>query len=356
MRTLLKNSLLDGKPTAVLCEDAKIAAILDPAEPVAADEVIDCEGATLLPGLVDIHSHGCIGFDTMDGRDLESMADFYEKNGVTTWYPTTLTESHERLLATLSAKTDFDHGAHIPGFHLEGPYINLKYKGAQNEKYVRRPDREEFALFPKIKRVTIAPETEGALDFIKNCKSAQISLGHTDTDYTTALEAFRLGATSLTHTCNAMPPLLHRAPGPIGAAAVAGAYAEVICDGLHIAEGMIVCLYRIFGAEKMILVSDSMHATGLADGVFEFGGQPVHVVGGVARTESGALAGSTATLFGCVRQAMRFGIPAKEAFAMASRNPARLMGIKKGEIAVGYDADFILVDGEYNLQKTVIVR
>ena len=354
MKTLLKNARFEGKIVSVLCEDGKITAILDKNEAVSADTVTDCDGATLLPGLVDIHSHGCGGFDTMDGRDLEEMADFYFKNGVTTWYPTTLTESRERLLATLSAPTEFGHGAHIPGFHLEGPYINLKYKGAQNEKYVRRPDREEFALFPKIKRVTVAPETEGALDFIKNC-GVQVSLGHTDADYATALDAFRAGATSLTHTCNAMPPLLHRAPGPIGAAAVAGAYAEVICDGLHIAEGMIVCLYRIFGAEKMILVSDSMHATGLADGVFEFGGQPVHVVGGVARTEGGALAGSTTTLFGCVKKAMQFGIPAAEAFAMASRNPARLMGIKKGEIAVGYDADFILVDEEYNLVKAMIV-
>jgi len=354
MRTRLKNAEIDGVLQDVLVEDGKISALLSRHDLAVADSLRDLDGAKLFPGLIDIHSHGCIGYDTMDGRDLESMADFYLKNGVTTWYPTTLTESRERLLATLSAETDFGHGAHIPGFHLEGPYINLKYKGAQNEKFVRRPDLDEFRLFPKIKRVTVAPETPGALEFIKNC-GVQVSLGHTDADYDTALAAFRMGAGSLTHTCNAMPPLLHRAPGPIGAAAVAGAYAEVICDGLHISEGMIVCLYRIFGPERMILVSDSMHATGLADGVFEFGGQPVHVVNGVARTEAGALAGSTATLFGCVRQAMRFGIPAEIAFRLASANPARLMGLKKGELKPGYDADFLVTDADYNLLDAFIL-
>lgn len=355
MKTRIINAQIDGRAQDVLVEDSKITAILERTEHAAADKTIDAEGAQLLPGLIDVHSHGCIGQDTMDaGEHFKEMTRFYFEHGTTTWYPTTMTAPPEEVLAALNQKTDYGCGAHTPGFHVEGPYINTKYKGAQNESFIRPPDKEEFALWPHVARITIAPELPGALEFIKSCP-VPVSLGHTDADYDTALAAFRAGARSLTHTCNAMPPLLHRAPGPIGAAAVAGAYAEVISDGLHIAEGMIVALYRIFGPSRMVLISDSMQATGLSDGVYNFGGQPVTVKGGAARTEGGALAGSTTCLFDCVKKAISFGIPAEDAFRMASRTPAEMMGLKKGRIEVGYDADFILLDENYNLLRTVIL-
>lgn len=349
----IKNALVEGRHVDLVIEDHRIAAILPRGESLSVDRTIDADGARLLPGLIDIHSHGCLGHDTMDGTHLSEMAADYLAHGVTTWYPTTMTQSQEKILAALASPVE-EGGAHIPGFHLEGPYINVKYKGAQNEKYVRTPSAEEFALFSRVGIVTVAPELPGALDFIRTC-GVPVALGHTDCDYETACAAFDAGASCLTHTCNAMPPLHHRAPGPIGAAVEKNAYAQVICDGLHIARGMIILLYRAFGPSRMILISDSMHATGLGDGVYDFGGQPVTVRAGVARTEEGALAGSTTRLFDCVHTAISFGIPPEDAFRMASTTPAEMMGLNKGKIAVGYDADLLLLDEDYRLLRSMIL-
>lgn len=355
MRTRIIGARIGDRARDVLVENGHIAALLAPGDLADCEQTVKADGARLLPGLIDVHSHGCVGYDTMDaGSHFHEMSRFYFEHGVTTWYPTTMTASPEGVLAALSQKTDYPDGAHTPGFHIEGPYISEKYKGAQNAAFIRPPDITEFGRFTRAARVTVAPELPGAIDFIKKCP-VPVSLGHTEADYDTALAAFRAGARSLTHTCNAMPPLLHRAPGPIGAALVAGAYAEVISDGLHIAEAMILALYRIFGPERMVLISDSMHATGLSDGVYDFGGQPVTVKNGVARTAEGALAGSTTCLFDCVKRAVSFGIPAEDAFRMASTTPAEMMGLRKGRIAVGYDADFILLDENYNLLRTLIL-
>jgi N-acetylglucosamine-6-phosphate deacetylase len=203
--------------------------------------------------------------------------------------------------------------------------------------------------------VTLAPELAGAEAFITSCRAHGISvaLGHTRADYETARRAFRLGADNLTHTCNAMPPLLHRAPGPIGAALTEGAYVQVISDGVHLHPAMVLSLYRMFGAERMILISDSMRATGLPDGEYDLGGQSMTVSGGVARTHDGALAGGTTPLYACVLRAISFGIPAEEAFRMASDTPARLLGLNKGRIEVGYDADFCLVGEDYRFLKAL---
>jgi N-acetylglucosamine-6-phosphate deacetylase len=359
MKTIIHNArLLSGEAVTVFVEDHVIRAIGkgDLAAAYTADEMIDAGGAYLVPGLIDIHSHGCIGMDAMDGNGLGDMADEYLRRGVTTWYPTTMTESGERIHAALSQPLDLGHGAHMPGFHVEGPYINVKYKGAQNEEYIKSPDLEEFLTYTHAAIVTVAPELPGSERFIREAsRRAVVALGHTDADYDTAYAAFLAGATCLTHTCNAMPPLLHRAPGPIGAALTAGGYAQVISDGLHLHPAMVLALYRIFGRARMVLISDSMRATGLSDGVYDLGGQPITVKNGEARTETGALAGSTTTLFTCVQRAISFGIPAEDAFAMASETPATLMGLKKGRIEIGYDADLLLVDEEYNLLRAMIL-
>ena len=355
MRTRITDARIGDKRQDVLIEDSKILAILDPSEVAPSDDVIKADGARLLPGLIDIHTHGCVGVDTMTaGEGFSEMSRFHFEHGTTAFCPTTMTAPQGEIISALGQKTNYGTGAHALGFHVEGPFINEKCKGAQNGAFIRPPDAEEFSHWPNVARITVAPEMPGAIDFIRRCP-VPVSLGHTEADYDTALAAFRAGATSLTHTCNAMPPLLHRAPGPIGAAITGGAYAEVISDGLHIAEAMVVALYRIFGAARMILISDSMQATGLSDGVYDFGGQPVTVKSGVARTEDGALAGSTTTLFDCVKKAISFGISPEDAFRMASTTPAEMMKIKKGKIAVGYDADFILLDEEYNLLRTLIL-
>ena len=344
---LLKNLSLDGRTVDIAVENGKIVNIGR-----LGGEGEDFGGAKVYPGLIDTHSHGCIGYDTMEGN-LPEMADWQLSRGVTTWYPTTMTMSEEDIIAATHRDIDFGHGANIPGFHMEGPFINKKFKGAQNEEYILAPSMELFNKCKNIKTVTIAPEAEGSEEFIKNCP-AIVSLGHTDADYDTASRAFSLGARKLTHTYNVMPGIHHRAPGPIGAGSDAeGVYAELICDGKHIHPSAVKMLIKIFGEDRVILVSDSMRATGLGDGEYSFGGQKITVADGMALTEEGKLAGSTSTLFDCVRKAISFGIPEKTAVKMASENPARLMGLNKGKIEVGYDADLIIVDEGFNLIKAI---
>ena len=346
MKTVIKNVRLYGKVTDITVIDGKIASI-DKTEEAG----VDFGGAKIYPGLIDLHCHGYIGQDTMEGG-LPEMSDFQLSRGTTTWYPTTMTMSEEDIIAACDRDINFGHGANIPGFHMEGPFINVKYKGAMNEKYVIPPSMELFNKCKNIKRVTIAPETEGALEFIKECP-AQVSIGHTDADYDTVMRAFEAGATSLTHTYNVMPGIHHRAPGPIPAGADAGAYAELISDGVHVHPASVRLLVKLYGTEKIILVSDAIRATGLGDGEYNFGGQRINVSKGQARTEGGNLAGSTSTLFDCVKCAISFGIPEESAVRMASENPARLMGLNKGKIEVGYDADFIIVDDSFNLIRAI---
>ena len=346
---ILKNVRLHGELTDIAVENGKIAKIGKDL-----GDGKDFEGLKIYPGLIDIHSHGCIGYDTMDEENhLDEMADYYLEHGTTTWYPTTMTMSREDIIRATSRNIDLGHGANIPGFHMEGPFINPKYKGAQNGDYIFAPNMELFRACPNVKMVSLAPELPHSKAFIEECP-AVVSIGHTDADYETALGAFRAGAKCLTHTFNAMNGIHHRAPGPIGAASdFEGAYAQLITDGMHIAPASVRMLVKIMGEDRVIIISDSMCATGLADGEYMFGGQPIDVVDGVARIKAGNLAGSTTTLFGCVKAMISFGYPEETAVKMATENPARLMGLNKGRIEVGYDADFILVDDDFNLKYSI---
>ena len=345
---VLKNVKLYGKSADIGVEIGKLAAIADS----LSGECVDFGGANIYPGLIDTHSHGCVGEDTMGG-DIAKMAKWQLEHGVSTYYPTTTTMSREDIISATKADIDVKDGANIPGFHLEGPFINPKYKGAQNEKFIIPADMELLRACSNVKKISLAPEFPGALDFIREC-GIVVSLGHTDTDYDTAMAAFEAGATCLTHTYNRMPGIHHRDPGPIGAGCVhGGVYAELICDGKHVHEASVKMLVRIFGEDKIVLISDSMSATGLGDGDYELSGLPVTVRDGYARTQDGALAGSTSSLFECVKVAISFGIDKAAAVKMASENPARLMGLNKGKIEIGYDADFLLVDDEFNLVRAI---
>lgn len=334
---ILKNAAVDGAITDITIEAGKITQVGRVPEPG-----VDLKGKTVIPGCIDIHAHGCAGFDTMDGQFSEMCA-FLAEHGTTSWLPTTMTQPIEAVERVLQADTTCP-GTQILGFHMEGPYISKQYKGAHNEQYIKGLDLEEFRQLENVRIVTLAPELDGAVDFIKNC-GALVSVGHTAADYDITVRAIEAGASCLTHTCNAMPPLHHREPAVIGAAIDKGLYAEVICDGIHIHKAMITALYRIFGEQRLIFISDSMRATGLPDGAYEFGGMRVNVKDAVARTESGAIAGSTATLWQCVKKAVEFGIPFQSAVRMATQTPAEYLGIPKGRIAAGYDADLLVLDG-----------
>lgn len=345
---LYKNASLFGKIADIETKNGRIIRV----GRINQKAGIDLEGMKVFPGLIDTHIHGCIGSDTMDNveNDLEAMSDYLLRQGVTSWLPTTMTMDMETIKKAVSRRVSYGMGAEVLGYHMEGPYINKNRKGAQNEEFIKSPDFsdiEAIKKMPLVKMVTLAPELLGAAEFIEECGKI-VSIGHTDADYKCAMKAFARGAKSLTHTFNAMPPLHHREPGPIGAAIDSDAYVEVICDGLHISPSVIKMLYRTFGPDRMVLISDAMRATGLCDGTYEFGGQTITVKDSVARTADGAIAGSTSTLLTCVKKAIEFGIPEKDAFKMASTTPAKLLGIRKGKIKPGYDADFIVVDDKYN--------
>lgn len=364
---LLKNVTLKGKVCDLAAKDGKISFVRRADVPEESSRessynaaegtdgsnvVIDCTGLSVVPGLIDIHTHGCVGCDTMDA-EFRELCDAWAKNGTTSVYPTTMTMDYESIKKVTEADTDVP-GAQILGFHMEGPYINTEKKGAQNEKYVKAADIEEFTSLPGMKLITIAPECYDNMEFIKQCK-AVVCIGHTSCDYDTAVEAIHNGASCLTHTFNAMPPFAHRDPGPIGAAVTENIYVQVITDGLHVHKAAVMALYKIFGTERMVIISDSLRAAGLSDGEYEFGGQMIDVVNGVARVKSGAIAGSTSFLWQCVRSAVSMGIPFDDAVCMATETPARLMGLEnKGVIREGADADLLVIDNDMNIRYVII--
>lgn len=347
---IIYNALIGGCLKSVIIKDGKIAEVTDNIN--SGD--INAGGNRLIPGLIDVHTHGCVGSDTMDA-DFEPMCRFYAEHGTTSFLPTTMTMGYDALERVTTAKTDFK-GANILGFHFEGPYISHKHKGAQNEKYIKNPSNEDFKRFKNVKMITVAPELEGSMEFIKAvAPDCAVSLGHTDCDYETAINAIENGAICLTHTYNAMPPLHHRNPGPIGAAFEKHIYAQLICDGFHISKPVVLATYKMFGADRMTLISDSIRCAGLPNGEYESGGLKVFLKDGAARLADGTIAGSSATLLDCVKTAVKFGIPFDDAVKMASETPANMLGIKKGRIEQGYDADLLIVDNEINL-KTVIIN
>ena len=324
----------------------------------------------ILPGLVDIHLHGCAGRDFCEGtaEAFRVMAAYELEHGVTTICPATMTLPEEQLGAvcascaqavrveTLSAGIAL--GDVIRGIYLEGPFIAAKKKGAQNAAYIRLPDagllsRLQAAADGMIRMVTIAPEMPGALDCIaENADAFHFSIAHTCADYDTARAAIRAGARHVTHLYNAMPPCLHREPGVVGAAAEAAEVtAELICDGQHLHDSTVRNTFRLFGPERLVLVSDSMMAAGMPDGTYALGGQAVTVRGPRAVLADGTLAGSVTDLYGCMLAAIRLGIPAEDAIRAATYNPACVAGLagECGALRAGNRADFLITDRAFGL-------
>ncbi len=353
---IIKNALVDSKNVDIVIKHGKINAILPHSVDLSPEncEIFDIEGDELLPGLFDIHAHGLLSFDTTEGTGREEMCRHLAENGTTSWLPTTMTVSREDIDRAVN-KTPFPNSyCDIPGFHLEGPYVSPLAAGAQDHRHIRLPDLAEFRTYNNVKLITLAPELDGAMDFIEKC-GCTVALGHTKCDYKTACEAFDRGANSLTHTFNAMPPLHHRNPGPIGAAIDKGAYVQVITDGFHLHPSVVKMLYCTFGAERMIIISDSIAPAGLPDGSYIINSQEIVVKNSHAYLPDGTIAGSSSMLIDCVRSAISFGIPKKDAFKMASETPANCIGLKKGRIEVGYDADFIVL-GENLTVKASFVK
>ena len=335
----------------------------------AGGETLDAAGCYAVPGLVDLHFHGCVGHDFCDGTPeaLAAIARYEAQNGVTAICPATMTFPEEKLRAVCENAAAFsapEDGAALVGINMEGPFISLAKKGAQNGAYVHKPDvgmfrRLQAASGGLVKLLAIAPEEPGGLELISELREeVGLSVAHTTADYDTAAEAYRRGARQATHLFNAMPPFSHRAPGVVGAAFDAPhCRAELITDGVHVHPSMVRAAYRLFGPERLILISDSMMATGLPDGEYELGGQPVKVRGNRCTLADGTIAGSATNLMDCLRTAVKkMGLPLGGAVRCATVNPARSIGIfdERGSVAPGKVADLALLDGELNLVKVFL--
>lgn len=337
-------------------------------EQPADEEVVDARNLMMIPGLVDIHFHGCKGADMCDGTKeaLDVIMDYEASVGVTSVCPATMTIPRDELLAVMKNAGAYSYhgGAHLVGINMEGPFISPSKKGAQAAENIMRCDYEYFCQLQEaagglIKLVDIAPEEPGAMEFIDEVKGkVVVSLAHTASDYDTAREAIEHGASHATHLYNAMPPMNHRNPGVIGAVRDSSeCHVELICDGVHIHPSVIRATYAMFGAERIILISDSMRATGLEDGEYTLGGQPVKVRGNLATLHDGTIAGSATNLMDCLRFVVReAGIPLETAVMCATANPAREIGIfdEVGSITSGKRADFILLNQNLEIVRVYI--
>lgn len=327
--------------------------------------------AVVLPAFIDTHVHGAGGADAMDGNReaLSVIAETLAKEGTASFLATTMTQSPENITRALSAVKDYmsaapDTGAKILGVHLEGPFIAEKFKGAQPLEYVAAPDIKVFEKYNEaaggaIKIVTMAPETEGAEDFIKYLAKNHIiaSIGHTAAKYADVERAFAAGAKNVTHTYNAQSPLHHRDIGVVGSALlIDGLQTEIIADTIHVSVPALKLLVKNKPADKVTLITDAMRAKGMPDGESELGGQKVFVKNGEARLIDGTLAGSVLRMNAAVRNmVLKAGVSFERAVDFASLNPAKELGIadKKGSIAPGKDADFTVLDGEFNVLMTI---
>lgn len=351
------------------------------------DTLLDASGCYVIPGLTDIHFHGCAGSDACDGtvEALRRIARYEGAHGITTITPATMTVSEEQLMAVARAAAAYrasgcmdkaaqgsaayrgegeSVGAVLAGLYLEGPFISAAKKGAQNESYIRRPDAELFQRLNEaangcIRTVALAPETDGALEFIRaHAGRVNVSLAHMTADYETTRRALEAGASQITHLYNAMPGFHHRDPGPIGAAADdPSCMVELICDGIHIHPAVVRATFRLFGEERVILISDSLRACGMPDGEYELGGQHFYLEQKRATLLDGTLAGSASNLMDCLRTAVKtMGIPLSGAVRAAAVNPAKAVGIfdEYGSLEPGKYANLVILDQELCIRAVYI--
>ena len=364
-KLILKDRIVEGK--ALLYTDV-IEGIVD-ADKVPADaEMIDAAGKYVAPGLIDLHIHGYLGKDVCDGS-VESMKTICEgivKNGVTGFLPTTMTVSMEVIIKALETcrslmeESKTWNGTTILGVHAEGPFINTKKKGAQNPEYILVPSAEFVKEYADVIRiVSLAPEMD--VDFKEITKMRKetdvvVSMGHTDADYETAMAATNVGVRHATHLFNAMSPLAHRNPGVVGAALNSDVTVELIVDTFHVNPALYNMVYKLKG-DKLCFITDCLPAGGLPEGEYTLGGQKFVSKGIECRLPDGTIAGSILALNkGVWNVYTNSDIPLYECVNCASLNPANAIGIgnKKGSLEVGKDADIIITDCEFNVEKTII--
>ena len=329
--------------------------------------VIDAKGMYVTPGLIDVHVHGSCGADIMDQtvEAIELISQGIAKNGVTSFLPTTMTMSREDIYGALDIVRECMNktlnGAKVLGAHLEGPFINAIYKGAQPERYIIKPSYDFIKEYRDvIKLVTYAPEMDDNYSFTKEVKEKTditLSIGHTNATYNQAKQAFACGCSHVTHLFNAMTPLNHREPGVVGAALTSDVFTELIADTIHVNKELFQFILDNKGKDKMILITDSMRAGCMKDGKYDLGGQEVIVKDGAARLSSGTLAGSVLTLNKAIYNFFRnTDATFDEVIHMATLNPATSIGVSdfKGSLEIEKDADIAIFDEEMNCYLSIV--
>ena len=358
------------QPGWVLIENKKITHIGTMSGPIpSADKKLDADGMILAPGFIDGHVHGAMGHETMDAEPegLIAMAEFYAKHGVTSFLPTTWAAPMETLVPVLNnVKETMNqeyNGAQILGAHIEGPFICPHKAGAQNPDFIfpATPEMAQFLIDQQIvKLMTMAPEIPENLAVIPTLTKAGIavSAGHTQATYEEMATAVEHGVTSVTHTFNAMPPLHHRNPGAVGAAlTIDELYTEVIADKIHLHPAILKLVVNSKPEDRLLLVSDAIRGTGLEDGIYPIDNREIFIKDGVARLESGNLAGSTLTLDKALQNMLSVSEKPLEAILPAlTTNPAHLLGVveTKGKVQAGYDADLVLLSPAFEVLHTII--
>jgi N-acetylglucosamine-6-phosphate deacetylase len=373
MRLTLRGArLVDGlsdRPAADLVIDGgKIRAAGRAREPVG--HKVDATGMIVTPGFIDVHTHGGGGCNlhTTDAEEIMAYARWAPGTGTTGFLiavvgaPAGLPTAQLRAAtAVIASGPTAETGAEALGIHLEGPYISAQHRGAHALTWLRTPEPEETEALLRLaegylRLITIAPELPGAGALIERLAAAgvRVSIGHTDATFEQTQQAIRLGATHMTHCFNAMRPLRHRDPGPLGAVVEAEqVHGELIADGVHVHPAVMRVLLRALGVGRTIIVTDAQAAAGDAGATFEFAGQPAHVADGAVRLRDGTIAGSVLTMDQALRNVLRLGgVTLPEAIGMLSLNPARVAGVdeRKGHLRAGYDADILIFDQALTLQ------
>ncbi|MFW6298462.1 MAG: N-acetylglucosamine-6-phosphate deacetylase [Bacillota bacterium] len=370
MKTLITNAkiitpeeILDGY--SLLLEDGYIKGLIAPEAPVPEiNRTIDGEGNYLAPGMIDIHNHGNSGYDTMDATPeaLESIATYHLKNGVTGYLATTVTSPHTMLQEAIDNVVEFqkhqawdDAISTLLGIYFEGPFFNVKKKGAQPEKDIQTPDLKALKSYVEkspenFKVVALAPELEGSLEVIQFLHESgiQSAFAHTDATYEDTMKGIDAGMRIATHMYNGMRGFTHREPGALGAALTDDrVISELIVDGVHLHKAAVDLALKTKGPERIVLISDAMRAAGLDDGTYELGGQTVVTKDGEAHLEDGTIAGSTLNLNKAVKNIVRDNhVSVEDAFRMASLNPAKVIGLDSelGSIEASKRADLVFLD------------
>jgi N-acetylglucosamine-6-phosphate deacetylase len=353
----------------VVLENGKIIEISDsPLKPEPGSKQINAGSNYLCPGFIDIHLHGALGKDTMDG-DLDSlqlMSQYCGSKGVTSFFPTTWAADSQAITQVIENFIKYHQnlsGAHAIGLHIEGPYINSKYRGAQSKKSIRNPEPAEYERWfdsKVVKLITCAPEIPGGMEFVRSAVECgiRISIGHSGATFDQVIEAAKNGATQATHLFNGMEGLHHRDPGTVGGLLEDNRIVvQIICDGIHLHPAVVDLIIRMKTSRKTILITDSICGAGLPDGDYEINGNSISVKNGIARNPEGSLAGSTLPLDTAVRNTVKYTRkPLEEIIPMVTTTPAIEMGLSKtkGYIQPGYDADLVLLRKDLSIEKTIV--